>query len=312
MPRWLFALVLLAAASPLSAANSCGSNGVAVQVLGSGGPEFNGDRAGSSVLVWIDGQARLLIDTGSGAALRFAKSGAKFSDLDAVLFTHLHAAHTVDFPAFVQASASEHRTQPLPVYGPPSGRGMPSTIGFIRDLLDSTRGTYRHLGEFIAPLDKSSYKIEPHDVRDPPSKLGAPRRPATAAMSVFRNARLQVQAVSVAHDRVPAIAYRIDVGEKSVLIAGDGDSAGLIPLARQVGLLLAHHAIPETGAGVPHDGYLPPSRLGEIAQASDARQLVLVHRLRATLGREEESLAAIRRHFKGPVEFADDLACYRP
>ena len=46
---------------PPAVAQSCGSEGVAVQVLGSGGPELQDKRASSSYLVWENGQARVLI-----------------------------------------------------------------------------------------------------------------------------------------------------------------------------------------------------------------------------------------------------------
>jgi predicted dienelactone hydrolase len=67
-------------------AQNCGEKGVAVQVLGSGGPELEDKRASSSYLVWQDGQARVLIDAGGGSALRFGESGAKMSQLEVMLF----------------------------------------------------------------------------------------------------------------------------------------------------------------------------------------------------------------------------------
>jgi len=309
MPRRLLAFPLLAVAAA-AAAQPCGGNGVAVQVLGSGGPELAAKRAHSSYLVWIDGKARVLIDTGSGTALRFTESGASFADLDVVLFTHLHAAQTVDLPAFVQASKFEARNRPLPLYGPAAGRGMPSTIGFVRDLFDTTRGTYRHLGEFISPLDKSSYKLEPHDVREPPPKLGAPRRAAPTILAVFKNERPRARAVSVTYGTAPALAWRIEAGNKGLVFAGDGDGDGLVPLAEQADLLLARPLVAATDAAPA--GHLPPARLGEIAQAAKARRLVLALRAPPTPGREDETLAAIRKNYSGPVELADDLSCYRP
>lgn len=53
---WLGCAFLAAAAA------QCGVQGVAVQVLGSGGPELQDKRAMSSYLVWENGQARVLID----------------------------------------------------------------------------------------------------------------------------------------------------------------------------------------------------------------------------------------------------------
>jgi hypothetical protein len=61
----LFCLVTLHMNCPfvLSAdAQTCGGEGVAVQVLGSGGPELEDKRASSSYLVWQDGQARVLVE----------------------------------------------------------------------------------------------------------------------------------------------------------------------------------------------------------------------------------------------------------
>ena len=66
---------------PSAAAQSCGTQGVAAQVLGSGGPELQDKRASSSYLVWKDGQALVLVDAGGGSALRFGESGAQMSQL---------------------------------------------------------------------------------------------------------------------------------------------------------------------------------------------------------------------------------------
>ena len=75
------ALVAGAASVPVNA-QTCGAQGIAVQVLGSGGPELQDKRASSSYLVWEDGQARVLVDAGGGSALRFGESGATMSHLD--------------------------------------------------------------------------------------------------------------------------------------------------------------------------------------------------------------------------------------
>ena len=65
-------LALLSIPSTASA-QSCTANPVAVQILGSGGPGVNRDRASSSYLLWIDAQARILVDIGGGAFLRFGR-----------------------------------------------------------------------------------------------------------------------------------------------------------------------------------------------------------------------------------------------
>jgi glyoxylase-like metal-dependent hydrolase (beta-lactamase superfamily II) len=109
------------AVSPVKA-QSCGSTGLAVQVLGSGGPELQDKRASTSYLIWDNGSARVIVDAGGGSALRFGESGAQMSQLDVVLFSHFHIDHSGDFPALVFSSWFEDRKRPLPVFGPPGKR----------------------------------------------------------------------------------------------------------------------------------------------------------------------------------------------
>lgn len=75
-----------------AAAESCSEvPGVAVQILGSGGPIAGDARASTGYVVWIDGESRALIDAGGGTFLRFGEAGARFTDLDFVGLSHFHA-----------------------------------------------------------------------------------------------------------------------------------------------------------------------------------------------------------------------------
>src|ERR1700758_3787545 len=161
-PQIVF-LLLLCGLSPSAAAQSCGSQGIAVQVLGSGGPELQDKRASSSYLLWDDGQAKAVIDAGGGSALRFGESGAQMSQPDVLLFTHLHVDHSADFVALIKSSWFEDRKRPLPIYGPPGNDFMPSTTEFVSDFF-SDNGVYRYLSELLAPGEEGSYKMQPHDV----------------------------------------------------------------------------------------------------------------------------------------------------
>lgn len=75
---------------------------IQLHVLGSGGPELDDGRASSSYLVSQGGQARYLLDAGSGVSLRFGESEAKFEHLEAIFLSHLHTDHSADLPAFVK------------------------------------------------------------------------------------------------------------------------------------------------------------------------------------------------------------------
>lgn len=313
---WLCALWL-----PLAAAQSgdpvhqgCAAQDVQVQVLGSGSAELRMRRAATSYLIWLDGRPRVLVDIGGGAALRFGQSGANIADLDVILLTHLHADHTVDLPALVDASRHEKRDRPLPIYGPVGNKYMPSTVTFVRELFDSTRGIYRYLGDFLSPLAKNTYKLVPQNVRNRLPHVGARWKSTGNIIRVQDDRRITASAAYVEHGAVLALAWRVDIGDKSIGFSGDtnGSDDKLKELTRGVQLLIAHHAVPEDATGEEHRRYMPPSVIGRVAAAAGARHLVLTHRTVRTLGREEESLGAIRRFYQGEVTFANDLDCFTP
>jgi ribonuclease BN (tRNA processing enzyme) len=302
--RYLIGGILLCTLSPAPAQETCGHEGVQVQVLGSGGPELRDKRASSSYLIWLDGKARVLVDAGSGAALRFGESGARVSDLDVVLLSHLHVDHSADLPALVKSSWFEDRRAALPIYGPSGNKFMPSTVGFVRTLFDPMRGAYRYLGEFISPLGKNTYKLRPYNVA----------LKGVSAKAIFSNERLSVYATPVIHAQVPALAWRIEVNGKRITFSGDtnGEDGTLEKLAQNSDLLMAHHAIPEDAGAVESNLHMPPSIIGRIARDAKVHSLVLSHRMLRTLGREDVSLDIIRKYYDGPVTFANDLDCYRP
>lgn len=285
---------------PLANAQSCGAQGVAVQVLGSGGPELQDKRASSSYLVWQDGRARLLVDAGGGSALRFGQSGAEMSQLDVILFTHFHVDHSGDFPALIKSSWFEDRKRPLPIYGPKGNDFMPATTEFVSDFFGD-RGAYRYLSELLVPGEKGSYNMQPHNV-----EVGA--KPG----AVFRSGDLAVSAVRVIHGAVPALAWRVEMAGKVIAFSGDtnGEGAGLVGLAANADLFIAHNAVPEGAVGVERNLHMPPSVIGQIAGEAHVKHLVLSHRMLRTLGKEDQTQTEIRKRYAGPLEFANDLDCF--
>lgn len=302
MKSLLFALLFMLDSIGLVFAAECGRNGVALQVLGSGGPEIQTKRASSSYLIWQDGHALALIDSGGGSALRFGESGANFTDLDVVLFTHLHVDHSVDFPAFVKSAFFQSRDRDLVVYGPPGNRYFPSTTMWMKTLFGKQLSAYRYLGDYLDPNEESSYKVIAHDVNFKPHE----------AKLIFSNKQLHVTAMQTIHGGVPALAYRVDVGVKSIVFSGDtnGENGNLEKLAKDADLFVAHNAVPEGATGVERRLHMPPSVIGEIAHDAKVKSVVLSHRMLRTLGREAESLEHISKAYHGKVSFADDLSCF--
>ena len=291
---------LICALPQLAAAQSCGSQGVAVLVLGSGGPELQDKRASSSYLVWQDGRARALVDAGGGSALRFGESGAQMSQLDVILFTHFHVDHSGDFSALIKSSWFEDRKRPLPIYGPEGNDFMPATTEFVSDFFGE-HGAYRYLSELLVPGEEGSYKLQPHNV--------AGNATPTAA---FRSADLAAVSVRVIHGGVPALAWRIELGTKRIVFSGDtnGKGEGLPQLAANADLFIAHNAVPEGATGVERNLHMPPSVIAQIAEKAHAKHLVLSHRMQRTLGKEDQTRSEIKKRYSGSVEFANDLDCF--
>src|SRR5271163_2790749 len=296
----LVSLLVLCPASPATA-QSCGATGVAVQVLGSGGPETQDKRASTSYLIWQNGRARVVLDAGGGSALRFGESGAQMSQVDVFLFSHFHVDHSSDFPALIFSSWFEDRNRPLPVYGPSGNKYMPSTTEFVGDLFSEPHGAWRYLSDLVEPGAEGSYVLQPHDV-------AASSTPAL----VFRNPDIALYAVSVVHGVFPALAWRVEIGGKRIVFSGDtdGEGDGLTQLASNADLFVAHNAVPEGATGLERRLHMPPSVIGTTAANAHGRQLVLSHRMLRTLGNEKQTQAEVKRHYAGPIAFANDLDCF--
>jgi ribonuclease BN (tRNA processing enzyme) len=291
-------LAVLPVAVP--AAERCPEHGLALQVLGSGGPEADDGRASTGYLLWREGKARILVDMGGGSMLRFEQSGARVADLDLILLTHLHVDHSADLPILVKGAFFADRSRDLPVYGPSGNDIMPATVTFLRVLFGTEDGAFRYLDRYL--VGGGEYRLQPHDVD------AGLRQPKT----IFENDRYRISAVGVHHGPLPALAWRIDSDGWSVVISGDmnGSYHTLEGLADKADLLIAHHAIPEGTTGVARNLHMPPSVIGEIAGQAKVRKVVLSHRMQRTIGKERESEALIRKYYKGPLVFADDLHCF--
>jgi ribonuclease BN (tRNA processing enzyme) len=301
--RLIIALIITSALAPMVAgAAVCTGHGVELQVLGSGGPELEDKRASSSYLIWQDGKPRILVDSGGGSALRFGQAGAKVAQLDAILFTHLHVDHTADFAALIKSSYFEERNRPLPVYGPGGNAAFPSTTEFVADFFDRKRGAYRYLGDFLLGRE-GGYQLQAHDVSLRPHE----------ARTLYHSEDLSAAAVSVVRGTVPALAWRVNVGGRSIVFSGDtnGENGNLEHFAQDADVFVAHNAIPEGETGAARALHMPPSVIGRIAKTAAVRQIVLSHRMLRTLGRESETLALIAQVYSGPVSLADDLDCFR-
>ncbi len=281
----------------------CQREHVKVQVLGSGGPEMSDARASSSYLIWLDGKSVVLIDAGSGSSLNFEQSGARIADLQAVAFTHFHVDHSADFPALIKASYFTDRNTDLLVFGPQGNHLMPSTTEFV-DGLFGKKGVYRYLSEYLTTSESGAYKIRPKSI----STLNRSVRGFQISKS------LSLASIPVHHGPIPALSWRVDIIGCEIVFSGDMSNQyyTLEKLAKDADILIAHNAIPESAKGVARKLHIPPSEIGKIAEKAKVKKLILSHRMTRTLGQEQETLKMIRKHYKGPVKFAEDLDVILP
>lgn len=295
---------LLAASNVFAAAESCPpDDGVALQVLGSGGPIADDERAGSAYLVWINGQSRILIDIGSGAFLRFAESGADFTALDLIGLSHFHVDHTADLAALLKSGSFGGRTRALIIAGPSAAGRFPGLRDFMDSLLNPDKGAYAYLGGYLdgrGRLPKLALFEVHENNTSPVLLLGA------------YDGTYQVTALQVSHGIVPALAYRVRANGKTVVVAGDqdGNNEGLAEFSSEADILVLHMPVPESATGTASNLHARPSSLGQLANESNARSVVISHLMRRSLVEVDKNLDRIQSRFDGALYVADDLACY--
>lgn len=262
------------------------------------------NRAGTSYLLWIDGQPRLLIDAGAGSYLRFAEAGGKLASLDAILLTHLHADHAGDLAGVLNSGGFEARTAPLPVIGPDSAERFPGTSEFLTRLLGKDAGAFAYNGGFLDGSE-NKFRLEPRDIATGAGGADPTGLDVSNDYSVF--------AVPVHHGPVPALGYVIEWQGKAVVITGDQSALSERFLADLTGtkpvILFAHHVI-NGNEGQPRGLHRTPEQIGELAGALAPARLVLTHNMQRSLTPLAESLAAIGQGYRGPVTVAADLDCY--
>jgi len=291
-------LALLAIPSHASA-QSCVGNPVAVQILGSGGPALNPERASAGYLLWVGSQAKMLVDSGGGTYLRLGQSRAKLSDLALVAISHLHPDHTSDLPAMMWAS-NRMRIAPLPIVGPSGNAAVPDFQTFLNRLFDDKAGAFQVLGQVLGQSPAQPEAARPRLVVTVADVTKA--EPA----KVFEQYGLTVTALGIPHANIPALAYRVQTRDVSVVFSTDqtGTNPKFIDFARGANVLIMHMAIP---AGAPPSPlHASPAVVGRVAQDAGAKHLLLSH-----IGpfNVDAAVAEVKKAYTGTLTIGADLQC---
>jgi ribonuclease BN (tRNA processing enzyme) len=290
----IVAAVVLLFPSLLRAASAAPA--VEVVVLGSGGPRALG-RAASSFLVLLDGTPRVLVDCGPGAFLRIGEMNLDLQKVDTILLTHLHIDHSSDLPAFFLARGlTAGGPIVFRVFGPDGAGDFPKTTRFV-DLLLGKDGAFAYQKTFGAD--------ETFEVHDLAIKLDTPQT------KIVDEGGLVIEEIATHHDDCPSVAYRISYKGESVIFSGDMNATALPnleQLAKNADLLVFNCAVldPPESPALLYEFHTPPRKIGEAAQASAVKALLLSHIAGDIESHEDEVRKSIRASYAGPVSFATD------
>ena len=273
------------------------ASGIAVQVLGSGGPIADDERSSTAYLVWVDGKSKFLIDAGGGSFVRFAEAGASFNDLDFVGLSHFHADHSADFVALLKSGNFSGRERSLSVAGPSGDGPFPGFDAFLQSLIGEN-GAYAYLSGY---LDGSGglVRLETSEVSDPATVFDDP------------DSEIRVDAMHVPHGVVPALAFQVQIGDTRVVFATDqnGSDPDFAAFAKGADLLVMHLVIPEDATGVASRLHARPGVVGSVAAEASAQQLLLSHFMARSLRDLDGNVAIVRERYDGVVHIANDLMC---
>ncbi len=275
----ILVVTLLLVTTPSITWAACGETGVFLQVLGSGGP-FGGGRASAGYIVWIDGVSRIMVDAGGGTFARFHEAGARIPDLRLLALSHFHPDHATEVPALLWPRGGSLR-----VAGPSGSTGFPSVNDFL-DGLVGPDGVFRVLDPRLT-LDTVTVDVT-----------------SSEQTVVLSEGRVRVRGIGVPHADVPAVGYRVDVGDASVAFSSDqnGSDPAFAEFASGVDVLVVHFMVPEQSAS---DLHARPSVWGQMATDAAVGTLVLSHRPDDV----SEMLPDLRSRYDGPFVVADDLMC---
>ena len=283
-------------------AQSCAAGPTTVQIIGSGGPAINRERASASYVLWVDGRARMLLDMGGGAYLRFGQSGAKLSDLALIAISHLHPDHVSDLPALLWLS-HQLRKEPLPIVGPsgnsvagPTGNDVaPDFPTFLARLFDEKNGAFQVLGATLGAARGNGVRLDVSVVD------AAKAEPSL----ILKEPDLTVTALGIPHANMPTLAYRVETQAGSVVFSSDqnGTNAKFVDFARGANVLIMHLAIAAGGTSPLHAA---PAVVGRIAREAGVGRLIVSHIGQFDL---DAAIGELKQFYAGPLTIGADLQC---
>jgi len=122
---------------------------------------------------------------------------------------------------------------------------------------------------------------------------------------VFNRQGIAVTAVGIPHGDIPALAYRVQTQNKSIVFSTDqnGTDPKFVEFARGADLLVMHMAI---AAGTTSPLHAAPAVVGRIAQDARVGRLVVSHIGPFDL---DAAVADVKKSYTGSLTVGADLQC---
>lgn len=310
----LSAAILLSLAAGMAEAapeqRLCARADVAVEVLGSGGPMHGDGRGNSAYLVFVHHKPAVVIDMGGDTAAKLAAAGVEAGGVGTLLISHLHPDHVSGLPDFLWGEITAQRTGKLMLAGPAGGgAGFPDIKSFLERQF-AANGLYpRMQGLFDGTAFPLAIQIVPVD--------------QPGAIDIANQAGLKITAYSVQHGPAPALAYRLEGENFSIVFGGDQTYAdpGFSRFAAGTDLLVMHAMVVDAAKGNALTQTVGlPRDLGLRAGEAGARHVVLSHLMRAPAASANAPLwslsdiaavkATMARSYRGPIDLARDGSCF--
>jgi len=186
-------------------------------LLGSGAVRNNPRRAGPSQILQV-GERVLMFDCGRAASWRLGQVGVQVERVDRLFFTHLHFDHVCDFPYFAFVGWNNGRAHPLRLFGPQGTRQFAERI--IRPPFEQDIASRMGHGKELSGLEPEVVEV-------------------AESGEFLAEEDYRVAAMFVDHAGMPTMAFRVDAGDKRVVITGDGrPEEGFIEFCQGADLLV--------------------------------------------------------------------------
>ncbi len=195
-----------------------------LHILGSrAGPSVGSGSLPDELRFLTVGDALYVVDCGYGATEQLVRAGLRPQDIRDLFITHHHPDHNIELGTLIYFAWYAGLEKPLGIYGPPPVKTMTqSYLAVIKPDIDIWLDDIGHAP--LGPINVTELS-KPQDVLDDGT------------------VKVRCTLVNYPPESVPALAYRFDTPDRSIVFSGDTTPMqSLVELARGADVLV-HEAI---------------------------------------------------------------------